>query len=728
MKKIISIALTVFGLAMAVSCQKEVLTVEEPSNLVPLTLTAGSPKTALVDGASVVFNAGDEISVWDGTAVQKFVTAEGGASAVFTGSVTEGATDLYAAFPYDAEMTVTDGVVRTCVPRVQYADQAGSFGANANVAVGKTTVADATLEMVNATSLIKVTIASSQVDSVLITGLSNETVSGLFKFTPGDDEPTLENVSAPTSSGAKYIINEVVLRSPDENPIAPGTYYVSVKPVSLSGVRYLFYGNSGKGALRYSTTPVELKRAKTRNFGTIDNNLNWQLFKSFNLRFRKSGHYYDNASSQSYWPFDVDKNPKGSSSAAVTATTFTINNTNYVITADGSTKYYLNSANGWYIYTHAGIYMEMPIIPGYKLISLGYSAGSSNQGTPQFASSDNSSFYGGAKRSPGSFKLTRWNFSGTNALKGYRLNPNKESGAWCVYQILLTYLGHTPASISGVTTEPADNFGETSATLRGTVAGTIEDPSKDITCGFYYRVKDSGNEFTKVTAEPALEFSCDLSGLSSGATYEYKAYASAGAGEVEGELAEFSTLSASSLTIALETQDFIDAGLPVYSKYPMTDYTVEDVPITATYTITKDGKDYTFYFSLNSASSTAAEYSNKYYVSFAYLTNNKKQCIFNGKANTRIRLPYGEEVGGRNLKSVTFESQTADHVYRLQYYGYDPTKEADGYLSVDKIESGVKVGDVITLNVSNDFMGKAPYYFNAGSTKSKFILKELVYD
>ena len=96
---------------MAMSCAKEVLPENNPENnpeenvelkLVPMEFTTAlETKAGIVDGdGTVEWAANDQITVFDNLGGKNtFTTAAGGATSVFTGKVTEGATAFYALYP-----------------------------------------------------------------------------------------------------------------------------------------------------------------------------------------------------------------------------------------------------------------------------------------------------------------------------------------------------------------------------------------------------------------------------------------------------------------------------------------------------------------------------------------------------------------------------------------------------------------------------------------------------
>jgi len=184
MKKII-ISMAAAVLAMT-ACVKEQAPANafQDENLVTVEFAATSDvdtKTALVPGGNnktaVVWEAGDKISVWDGTANREFtIKSFDGSSAVFTGKVSADATSFYAIYPYTAILEVgepdddtRDIRFRFPTTEIEYA-RPGNLPKGRGIAVA--VAAEGKFAFQNRTALIKFSLAEdmNDVKSVIIQG------------------------------------------------------------------------------------------------------------------------------------------------------------------------------------------------------------------------------------------------------------------------------------------------------------------------------------------------------------------------------------------------------------------------------------------------------------------------------------------------------------------------------------------------------------------------------
>lgn len=202
MKKIFSI----FAMAAVVlaSCVKEQTPVTDQNGVAPseglvekvFTVSDVESKT-YIDGTVannkivIKWCADDEISVWDGVANRKFtmVGEPDGASATFKGMVSESATDFYAIYPYDENLTYSydeanQRMLFTVVkPAVQYANPEGGLADGSAYACGKADE-NGNIKFLNRSVLLKFSLASGMnVKSVTIKGNEEDDIlAGTFDF------------------------------------------------------------------------------------------------------------------------------------------------------------------------------------------------------------------------------------------------------------------------------------------------------------------------------------------------------------------------------------------------------------------------------------------------------------------------------------------------------------------------------------------------------------------
>lgn len=221
---------------MAMSCAKEVLPENNPEENVELKLvpmeftTALETKAGIVDGEGTVeWAANDAITVFDNLGGKNtFTTAVGGATSVFTGEVTEGATAFYALYPERTSAAEFDKAAMTITSKL-FPDQAAVLGSYAKGNGGAVMVAKADAEnrlaFKNMTSHIRFTLAEDLTDVVSITlmGNRNETLAGLYTIDFSTESPTLKVTKAETyvtlKNGGKVL--------------EPGDYFFTVVPVEF---------------------------------------------------------------------------------------------------------------------------------------------------------------------------------------------------------------------------------------------------------------------------------------------------------------------------------------------------------------------------------------------------------------------------------------------------------------------------------------------------------------
>ena len=225
---------------MAMSCAKEVLPENNPENnpeenvelkLVPMEFTTAlETKAGIVDGEGTVeWAANDAITVFDNLGGKNtFTTAVGGATSVFTGEVTEGATAFYALYPERTSAAEFDKAAMTITSKL-FPDQAAVLGSYAKGNGGAVMVAKADAEnrlaFKNMTSHIRFTLAEDLTDVVSITlmGNRNETLAGLYTIDFSTESPTLKVTKAETY---------VTLRNGGK-VLEPGDYFFTVVPVEF---------------------------------------------------------------------------------------------------------------------------------------------------------------------------------------------------------------------------------------------------------------------------------------------------------------------------------------------------------------------------------------------------------------------------------------------------------------------------------------------------------------
>lgn len=249
--------------ALTASCNREMIATEAPSegNLVKVSFTANKAdftKTTL-DGLKLVWSEGDEIAVFDGTALQRFslVDGSGTTSAVFTGSVSSGATDFMAVSPFEAAALDETSLVVT-IPSSQTLSSASPVDPKALVAVAKTN-AGGIFNFKNVVSLAKFTLGSGEYASI---GFGPAPTAKAVVPDCETGELPAESIGA----AAMYTL------SPSGSSFAAGDYYIAVAPGAVEGVTFVLSNSSTRG-YKQSTKTADMKRNGCMSFGTVSDGL-----------------------------------------------------------------------------------------------------------------------------------------------------------------------------------------------------------------------------------------------------------------------------------------------------------------------------------------------------------------------------------------------------------------------------------------------------------------------
>lgn len=220
---------------MAMSCAKEVLPETNPEDntelkLVPMEFTTSlETKAGIVDGEGAVeWAANDQITVFDNLGGKNtFTAAAGGASSVFTGKVTEGATAFYALYPQRTSAAEFDTDAITITSKL-FSDQTAVVGSYAEGNGGAVMVAcadaDNRLSFKNMTSHIRFTLNVDEVVSITLMGNNAEKVAGVYTIDLSGSEPIIA-VSKPET---------YVRLHNGGNVMAQGDYYFTILPVEFT--------------------------------------------------------------------------------------------------------------------------------------------------------------------------------------------------------------------------------------------------------------------------------------------------------------------------------------------------------------------------------------------------------------------------------------------------------------------------------------------------------------
>lgn len=209
---------------------------------------------AYVDGLTVLWDASDQLAVFDDAGSEKAVftlkSGAGTSSATFNGKVSSAATCFYTAYPGASVTAASDHILTLTLPAAQ---QLVSGGRNLDPAalVGVATTTGSDLSFKNVVAAIRFKLDVDDIVSVSLKGGSDEPLAGTVKVdaTTGEVTEVTEGVS------------EVVL-TPAGESFAKGQYVITLLPGSFSrGVVLTFTARDGSTVVRENVNPLTISRS-----------------------------------------------------------------------------------------------------------------------------------------------------------------------------------------------------------------------------------------------------------------------------------------------------------------------------------------------------------------------------------------------------------------------------------------------------------------------------------
>ena len=256
------------AMASCSSSDDAVEEIKEESKLVPMTFTAtqesnAETRSALNNSNGVDWQAGDEISVFDGTGAgcnHQFSLTGDATKGRFSGAASSEATSFTAVYPYTEGATLgEDGSVSgITLPAVQTATP-NSFDPKAALMMAYTED-KSQLKFKNVVSLVKVT-TDFDCKSIVLT--AKENIAGTGKLT--------YNSGAPSINFTSNISQTITLKPATGESFDAGTYYIVVPPTTLTNGFSISFINSAdtKAYTRISTKNNIFNRSGIRNLGTF---------------------------------------------------------------------------------------------------------------------------------------------------------------------------------------------------------------------------------------------------------------------------------------------------------------------------------------------------------------------------------------------------------------------------------------------------------------------------
>ncbi|MBO6169184.1 MAG: hypothetical protein J6O51_04350 [Bacteroidales bacterium] len=263
--------------AVLAACTRENAPDVQPSGpMVEMTFEASASDLtkAGLDDLSVVWSAGDKIAIFDGISETPneftLVSGDGSTSGIFTGSLSTGATDFYAVYPFDAAVRLVTGetlLLELEIPAQQAIPDGQKVDPKALVAVSK--AAGDKLQFHNVVSLAKVSISDAGVKYFSLTPASVGAAPEVMGFDPATGE-----------FGGEFFAQSYTASCAGSS-FAPGDYYLAVLPGSYEGINLIAATESSK-ALKSSTNTAVFRRSGCLNLGDLQSGMTVAPFEIHN--------------------------------------------------------------------------------------------------------------------------------------------------------------------------------------------------------------------------------------------------------------------------------------------------------------------------------------------------------------------------------------------------------------------------------------------------------------
>jgi len=649
MKKLFYIFAAV--LFTAVSCSKEMsVSPYKAKHVEKVTLYASmdQSKTELQSDLSVFWEAGDYILVI-GDTLHQFKAVEGGAASVpFTGDfyyhdslTVDTASDFYAIYPNLYYESHASNVFNVNFPNVQRISADG-YDSYAGIALGK--LSGDTFTMRQASGLLKFTLSSSDITSIVISNPSNTKFAGTV--------PVTVDADGALSLGEAQLSSILVIPA-DTTFFAPGTYYVTVAPATLaSGIEFKFTRSSDDAiASKVGANSVTFKRGQVMNFGTIDSDLSWN---SFSTKIRMDMMQVDDLGNfvrdtagnyiyEHHFEYPTSFNSGISMGTFLGQDATLIANETY-----GSLSYDVHSTTGFAKHKMGlrwgkgtGDYITIPKINGLTLqavkIWMGGSAGLYQPLGYLSINTDGAPAPGGGMYKAHAYRgdVYVWHLTEPDPNKTYRITCNLDGFEIDNLRWEFIYSG-TPAATVVKMTCSTDGLENSNASFIGSFA-TFQGVEPDsYTCGFEYRQKGA-DTWSSVEADPDFDFTYDVDCITPGVDYELRSYVEISDGKHYSSIVEFKTPSVVTYTFDFTTSaNFLSMG---------------DHPVTATNPNTKTSYDETL---INVGGNNNC-FKLHYEANGGGFYWNEGLVCYKNKGNSKIGLPV---LNGLTLNTILIEFGT----------------------------------------------------------------------
>lgn len=262
--KMSRITVAVACTALLFSCTKENLRETPKVNLTFDVVNELSASKAVLNDKAVEFAAGDQIGVWDGTSMNCFKTVAGGANASFSGTAADAASYILIS-PFSENYSVNGSVVTYSIPEIQVATP-GSADPNALVSMAKVNGTTGEAVLYNCVGLLKVVVPDGlAVKEIHVGGGKGSTVGICGSFTFNTNEKAVNYVDAGSMRTSITLVPQA-----GQSVIAPGTYYIAVRPITYAGLALAYENADNQLCKRTTANSVSVERNHIRPVGTLN--------------------------------------------------------------------------------------------------------------------------------------------------------------------------------------------------------------------------------------------------------------------------------------------------------------------------------------------------------------------------------------------------------------------------------------------------------------------------
>lgn len=263
--------MTLAALAGLAGCAKENADSPEknPTGNTLVTLTANQEnaetKAEISSENSKVINwtKDDAITVIDGNGKNvKFALTEGEGTSrgKFKGEVSQTADSYIALYPYQKDVTASEGALKGVVLKSEQTAVAGSFDPKAALMMAVTETGSTDLSFKNIVGLVKVTPTVACARITLVSNNSESKLAGTADITMTDGKPTATVTESASSSVS--IVGDIEAES---------TYYIAIFPETLSGgFSLVFTTSDGQDTYKSTSKALEIKRNLVTNLGNVE--------------------------------------------------------------------------------------------------------------------------------------------------------------------------------------------------------------------------------------------------------------------------------------------------------------------------------------------------------------------------------------------------------------------------------------------------------------------------